>query len=384
MFEVRVDVIWKDWSPELEEAVARAFERYEREQSVKRFNKLVSRRGEIIPDDLEALIKARVDSYEAGEINRSDLKRYVNDYYYRIMGYDNQVAYFASLSNNSFPDFELVNIIINTEHVKLQLYERDFTYRFGGAVRVDNDFFSPGSESRMREVDIKGVEPGSEVYQSRATGVTAGRLGAPRQSEEKGAFERRKIVRPKAFKDRVTLAGIKPRLKFSVEMTPEEVKHLAEQIKAKWTELNESGILYDIDNFPALQDAVQEWGDVTTSIRLRYKNESVFEISFQTEDGYIAWVDYGVVEGAGVEPNTVFIELDFESLMRLKNNWEQGLKNAEGPLDIIRSLPGLFSQVVGMLMNGDIKVQPFATVFRIPKMLKVMFEAVIEGSGISI
>ena len=444
-FDVMIDVVWKNWTSTLGDAIERAYERYQSEQAINRFNKLVERRDEVIPSNLEELIRAKVDSYENGEINMSDLKRYVNNYYYRIMGYDNEVAYFAALSNNSFPEFDLVNIVVNTAHVTLQLYERDFTYRFGGAARIDTDFLAPSDEFVRREFEIRDPE-----LVSRSSGVSDGALegltgravttntgvvepevtvtstdeswvaSGPEawdeatvedfererqeltdskhemidrvQEERLGMFDNRKLFRPKGFQDRVTLPGIKPRLKFSVDMTPEEVKRLAQEIKAKWAELNESGIIYDIiyninndaDEFPALQDAIREWGDVTTSIRLRYQNESVLELSFTTEDGYVTWVDYGVIENAGVDPNTVFIELDFESLMRLKNNWEQGMKNAEGFFDVIASIPGLIAQVTGMLMGGEIRIVPFGTVFRIPNMLKVMFEAMMEGSGISI
>jgi hypothetical protein len=175
-------------------------------------------------------------------------------------------------------------------------------------------------------------------------------------------------------------------------MTPEEVGRVADVIREKWVELVESGIIHDIvyninndlDEFPALQEAIAEWGDVTTSVRLYYQNQSVFEISFMIEDGYIVWVDYGIIEGAGQDPDTVLIDLDFESLMALKNRWEQGLKNAEGVWDVIRSVPGLIGQVVGMLFSGKISISPFGVVFRIPRLLKVLFGVMMEGSGISI
>ena len=70
--------------------------------------------------------------------------------------------------------------------------------------------------------------------------------------------------------------------------------------------------------------------------------------------------------------------------MALKNRWEQGLKNAEGVWDVIRSVPGLIGQVVGMLFSGKIRISPFGTVFRIPRLLKVLFGVMMEGSGISI
>jgi hypothetical protein len=105
----------------------------------------------------------------------------------------------------------------------------------------------------------------------------------------------------------------------------------------------------------------------------------VFELSFRTEDGYIAWVNYGLSADAGVS-----IELDFESLMKLKNNWERGLKNAEGPLDVIAALPSMLGDVVNMMIRQEIKVSPFSTIFRIPDMMKVLFEAMMQSSGIQI
>jgi hypothetical protein len=441
-YELSVDIIWKDWSADFNDALVAAFERYELEQSDERFSKLVERRSEFAPSDITLRIEALVDDYETGLINMTALKVFVNDYYYRLMGYDNEVAYLAALSNNSYPSFELVNVVINTEHVNLQLYEASFSYRFGGAVRFDNDLFRPSADYQVREIDIMSTElvnsnqgatqvtgrlvldPGmnnqlgmdnqgssddrlldnsfeaeqwdsdllTEIEGEKQELVTLKQESIRRSQETSNNVLDNRKTATGLTSTRLSITGVKPKLRFSVDLTVEEVRRLADSVKSQWNDLMDSGMIYDIvyninsdiDSFPSLQEAIREWGDVTTSVRLKYQNESVFEISFTTYDGYIDSVSYGIIDGAGVDPNTVLIELDFESLMALKNTWEQGFKNADNFFEVITALPGMFNNIVGMLLGGDIVIQPFGVVFRIPSLLKVLFEAMMQSSGINL
>lgn len=438
-YEVSIDIIWKDFKEELTTELNKAFEKYEMESSVKRFNQLLSQRDKLVPENMSELITAKVNEYESGATTMDDLRAYINQFYYTIMGYDNELAYLAAISNNTFPELTPINIAVKTTHVTLELYERDFNYRFGGAARVDKSSVMTGETTRafniLDQQQQVNIEPALEQLSGRA--VVSGEEFEPMAGEEKikqepikeelisGSFneelddetrryieaakqsdfdeksklinrmqdekmnslESRRIVKPSVSSRRLSITGLKPRLKLSIDLTTEEVRRLADNIKNQWNELNNSGMIGDIvyninndlDRFPSLQDAIREWGDVTTSIKFRYQNESVFELSFRTEDGYIAWVNYGLSADAGVS-----IELDFESLMKLKNNWERGLKNAEGPLDVISAMPGMFGDVVNMMINQEIKVSPFSTIFRIPNMMKVLFEAMMQSSGIQL
>ncbi len=478
-YEFEIDVIWKDWSDDIADAVDRAYDRYEREQAAARRIKLIAKRDLVVPSDLQDTLQLLADSYEAGTLKMRELKERVNAIYYRIMGYDNEIAYLSALSENPFPDFTAVNIVITTAHVFIHLYENPFNYRFGGAVMVGGARFAPEFERHAVEIKATGMigeltgpmgvmesggiterdeVTGGAVIQSRILEETteaviarnlmregvvitekddmdiaqiiispkgdlisiegdAGelfhddimieieeekamimddkRIFIERMyAEEDKIFESRRMVsrRMELGGDRLLISGVKPRLKYSVSMTTGEVKNLAEEVKEKWNELATSGVLEDIiynmnweiDKYPSLSEAIREWGDVTTSIRLKYLNESVFEISFRTEDGLISWVEYGLADGAGENDGNVFIDLDFEALMSLKNWWETSLKNAEGPLDFILSLPGLAWNVVGMMITGKISVSPFGVIWKIPSFMKIFFEVMGEASGLNI
>ena len=437
-YEVIIDIIWKDFKPELTNELSKAFEKYETESAVKRFNQLLSQRDKLMPANMSELITAKVNEYESGIITMKELREYINQFYYKIMGYDNELAYLAAISNNTFPELTPINIIVKTEHVTLELYEKDFSYRFGGEARVGTSLINTGAETRafsiseeqpigvgelLGQVSGRAVTEGEDVNikqeiinQEVKTEVVNQPSGSfneelddetrrfietekqsefdektkiinQMQDEKTNSLGNRRIVNPTITSKRLSIMGLKPRLKIGIDLTTEEVRRLADEIKTKWNELNASGMLSDVvyninndlDRFPSLQDAIREWGDVTTSIKFRYQNESVFELSFRTEDGYIAWVNYGLSADAGVS-----IELDFESLMKLKNNWERGLKNAEGPLDVISALPGMIGDVVNMMIRQEIRVTPFSTIFRIPNMMKVLFEAMMQSSGIDI
>ncbi|HLE05881.1 MAG TPA: hypothetical protein VI790_00860, partial [Candidatus Nanoarchaeia archaeon] len=103
-YEVIIDIIWKDFKPELTNELSKAFEKYETESAVKRFNQLLSQRDKLMPANMSELITAKVNEYESGIITMKELREYINQFYYKIMGYDNELAYLAAISNNTFPE----------------------------------------------------------------------------------------------------------------------------------------------------------------------------------------------------------------------------------------------------------------------------------------
>ncbi|MBR9679338.1 MAG: hypothetical protein GON13_03660 [Nanoarchaeota archaeon] len=467
-FAIEIEIVWKEWQEGMEKSIENAYEKYEKEQSGVRLTKLVEQREKIISEVDN--IETKVNSYENNEISLSQLRKYVNSIYYKIQAYDQEVAYYAAMSGQEFPTFEFVNVKINTEHVKMELYEKDFEYRFGGGIGVfqaktyNNDQereyeleFAPTNVETTKVVKQTSSdsfiqeeynEQGFEEFTGNFIAVT-GRPIQPITTDVKAIsstavsttlakgdvqdteieifdedvareieFEKQKIVeeryedismfreqemetksinkiinKKKGYSgERIIIKGIKPRLKLSTQMTDTEIMRLAEELKTKWSEAAELGYIDDavynmnmhIDNFPALQEAITSWGDTALSLKLNYKENSVFEFSFKTEDGYIGWVKYGIAENAGSGSDNIYIELDFESLLRLRNWWEDKLKNAEGIMDVIGAVPGFLGNMIGMLMNGEIVIQPFGSISKIPQFLSVFFEGIVHTTGVEI
>ncbi len=504
-YEANIEIIWKNWTPDLQDKINSAFERYEKEQSKVRLQKLVDKREDIVSKISESNIKEMVDAYESGSVSMANLKQGVNELYFKLQGYDSEVAFLAAISNQPFPSFTPVNIVVRTAHVNLALYERKFTYRFGGGIglqnfkfgelgverEIDKNNFAPvevqqtmtvrqlredvqineqgevvaaeavprqapseevdessfffeetqTSEPVMKAGEVVAVRPNSAVEKSASGGgndrvtktVQAGKdnininvenvvgdveiniytddeVAKDIQKakiedlekrverienivkEEKRGFEDRKIVSRKASfgGKRITIDGLKPHLKLSVDMTDAEIMRIAEELKAKWQEMANSGLLdelvyqmnLNLDNFPDMQNAIAQWGSTTTSLRLQYKGQSIFEFSWRTEDGYIAWIKYGIEQGAGSSSDNAYIELDFETLMSLRNWWEQKLKNAESFMDVIGSIPSFIIKMVQTITSGEIKIQPFSFVLKIPKFLQVFFGAIVHTTGV--
>ncbi|PIO00210.1 hypothetical protein COT72_02350 [archaeon CG10_big_fil_rev_8_21_14_0_10_43_11] len=448
-YEIIIDLIWKEWSDELSQHIKNAFERYEQEQSAVRFEKLRAKRTEIANELSTSALTAKIEEYENGEVSMTELRQHINSLYFKLQGYDNELAYFAAISQNAFPEFEPIIVEIETEHVKLKLQERDFEYRFGagiGAVLTRQGFESAGEAQRkfefapvdvQREVNVQQAsqqpeernsitgnqvfpvgeqdkqgqeqffdENSVEIYSDDvADFIEKGRAGdiderkriiEELQSNEQDFFSHERVVtRVKNSEDavsRVRIEGIKPKLSLSIEMTDAEILRLAQEVKAQWLEMEASGALDDalynlnlgLDNMPEVQDAIREWGDTTTSVRLRYQNESIFELSFKIEDGNVAWMKYGVAQNAGDTGENVYLEIDFESVMRLRNWWEERLRNAEGIGDFITAIPAFGGRLIGMFVGGEITVQPFNTVFKIPRFINVFFTAMAPTAGLDI
>ncbi|MEE8168042.1 MAG: hypothetical protein V3T58_04115 [Candidatus Hydrothermarchaeales archaeon] len=191
--------------------------------------------------------------------------------------------------------------------------------------------------------------------------------------------------------ERLKIDGIKPRLKLKVSLTDAEILRLAEELKAKWLEAQEAGIIDEminelnlgIENFPAIQEAIREWSDTTTSVRITHKGDAIFEFSFRTENGKLAWARYNIADGAGNSGDNIYIKADFASLMKLRNWWEGRLKNAEGPVDLVVAAPVFGARLTAMVLTGGIKITPFGAVLKIPRFLKVFFDAIVYTTGVS-
>lgn len=188
---------------------------------------------------------------------------------------------------------------------------------------------------------------------------------------------------------RLRIKGIKPRMKLRINPTDDEIKAIAENIRAKFIEAQEAGVIDDIiysmnlrlDDTPSLSDALAEWGDTTTSFKLTYKDETLFEFSFRTEDGYISWAKYGIDENAGADDTNIYIGLQLESIIKLRNWWEQRAKEMESPADFIAMVPGFVKNVGGMVLSGEIEIKPFGAVFKIPKFMEVLFGGLGQSAG---
>ncbi len=495
-YEVMVNVIWKSWEPSLKEQVDAAFEKYETERSAEKLAKLVNKRSEIVAEFSEATLKESVNSYESGEISMGNLRRKINALYFRLQAYDSELAYLAAASGSSYPEFTPIEINIETEHVKLKIYEKDFNYRFGGGVGVqltkdalssratsarevefapvdvqkefvlnevregvefddEGNFITgnsvavtgnqvrefqgpqedfgpeqqfPGDEGNFgpqptgqggqfpdEEGDFRGEPQEDGNFQEQRT-VSAYSEGVAEfieqektqdledrknqiqdiQQGEMGIFSDRREVRQiketGASNARLTIQGAKAKLSLSITLTDAEITRLAEEVKTQWKEMETSGLLDDalynlnmgLDNMPEIQEAIRSWGDSNASVRLRYRNQSVFELSFRTEDGNVAWINYGIVENAGSGEDNMYLEVDFESIMGLRNWWEDRLKNAEGIGAVITAVPAFGGKVVSMFVNGEITLKPFNTVFKIPKFLNVFFGAMAPTAGVDL
>jgi len=456
-YEIQVDVIWKEWVPELKPKLEQAFKMYEATQSAKRFDVLVEKRGKVISDFNE--ISNKVEMYESGEMSLSELKNFINKLYFKLQAYDMEVAYLAAVSNNTFPDWTPIEVKIKTEHVDLNLYERDFTYRFGIGVGLMQKNFGrtrirgplPIGEENKQEMLVwendgmpnektpiitgrvsanlqedkvqKGFESneGSVDYSKEAINGNMGdyekeeltkedlkEIEKEKQMREKMLFETRQEMARETgemFSDtmmadrslflgeeRKNLKGLKPTLRIKTKLTSAEIKKLAEEFKEKFEEAKEKGIIDDaiynlnleLDNHPSMQQAIVEWGNTTTSIKLTYENESIFEFSFRTEDGYVEWAEMGVAENAGNSSDNIYIEVSFESLMELKNWWEGTLRDSEGPSAVFKAIPGFIGKVGKMIMIGKIKVKPFKAITKIPKFLQVFFNGMIHTIGVTV
>ncbi|MEE9601031.1 MAG: hypothetical protein V3W22_04950, partial [Thermoplasmata archaeon] len=191
--------------------------------------------------------------------------------------------------------------------------------------------------------------------------------------------------------ERLKIEGIKPRLKLKVSLTDAEILRLAEELKVEWQKAQEAGIIDEmineinrgIENFPAMQEAIRTWGDTTTSIKITHKEDSIFEFSFRTEDGQLAWARYNIDDGAGGGGDNIYIEAEFAALMKLRNWWEGRLKNAQGPADLVVAAPAFGARLASTVFTGGIKIKPFGAVLKIPRFLKVFFEAMIYSTGIT-
>lgn len=467
-YEVFIDVIWKEWSSELKTLIERAYTRYEAEQSGKRFATLSEKRTEVISELSEETITEKVNAYENGEMSMAELRNAINSLYYKLQGYDSELAYLAGISKNTFPDFEPLNIEVTTDHVKLRLYEKNFQYRFGAEVGAqatrqalenvlqgtrDIEFAPVDVERQVTVTQMKeGVEiddegnlvTGNQVYpdnnlenpdereqqpkdmqtDERFTGEAVDEMKVNLYSDDEVAdfVEKEKM---KEYQDKrmnveefqnnekefysdskvitrmknegarnanIRINALKPKLSLSVSMTDTEIMNLAEEVKRKWTEMESSGLIDDalyslnmgLDNMPEIQEAIRQWGDTTASVKLTYKEESIFELSFRTEEGSVAWITYGVAENAGNSSENVYLEIDFESVMNLRNWWEDRMKNAEGIMSIISSVPTFAVKMVGMMASGEINLRPFGTISKIPKFIQIFFGAMAPAAGADI
>ncbi len=453
-FELQIDVIWKEWNPQLRPKLEEAFKKYESLQSAKRFENLIQKREKIIGGFDE--IQNKVNDYENGKINLTELKNFINNLYFKLQSYDTEVAYLAAVSNNSFPDWSPVNIKIKTEHVNLEFYERDFTYRFGIGIglmqkRVGESMqnvplaerrgmMETGPREEIRNdwsqektpmvtgkvsLNLQGAEDYSNsesndysketlnandesLKEESLTEEDLKEIEKEKEQREQMLFEtRQEMIKETqeifsdtfrtdrslfAGEERISIEGLKPRLRLRTTLTPAEMKNIANNFKQKFKEAKESGVLDDaiynlnleLDNQPGIQQAIMEWGNVTTSLRLTYENESIFELSFRTEDGYIKWVDTNIAENAGESSDNMYIEVKFESLMELKNWWEGTLRDSTGPSAVIKAIPGFIGKVGRMIMVGEVKVKPFGSITKIPKFLQVLFNGMIHAIGVTI
>ncbi|MEE9594852.1 MAG: hypothetical protein V3V92_05575 [Candidatus Hydrothermarchaeales archaeon] len=190
--------------------------------------------------------------------------------------------------------------------------------------------------------------------------------------------------------EKLKIEGIKPRLKLQVSLTDAEILRLAEELKERWLEAQETGVIDEmiyelnlaIDQFPAIQEAIRDWGDTTTSVAINHKEEPIFEFSFRTEDGRLVWAKYDMAEGAGSDGDNIYLEADFASLMKLRNWWEGRLKNAEGPASVVAAVPAFGARLTTMVLTGGIKIKPFGSVLKIPKFFKVFFNAMVYTTGV--
>ncbi len=465
-YGVQLEIIWKKWSRELRSELRDAFERYDKEQSVVRLNKLIEKRDQIIEDITGDALQAKVQEYENGQIRMGEVRRYVEAKYFKLKAYDAEVAYLAALGGQAYPEFTPIDIKVDTEHVRLSFIEKPFNYKFGGGIGLQQLKFGKQEEFRGAEfapdeveatrsvkafrediqIDAEGnimqgavqqsvSEPAEEItgkaiqegdvnvniegnvegdvtiniyHEDIALEIEEARKEIREEKEKavediyaarQDVFSDRTQVRrfggsredeaPEERAKRLRINGIKPRMKLRIDVTDAEIKAIAENVKAKFIAAQEKGVIDDIiydmnlqlDNVPSLSDALAEWGDTTTSFRLTYKNESIFEFSFKVEDGYFAWARYGVGSDAGANDSNIYIGLQLESIIKLRNWWEERVKEASGPGDVIVLVPTFVKNVGGMVMSGEIEIKPFGAVFKIPKFLQVMFSGLGQSAG---
>ena len=188
------------------------------------------------------------------------------------------------------------------------------------------------------------------------------------------------------------IQGLRPRLKLSVDLTEAEILRLAEELKAKWISAKEEGLIEQmvyninlaIDDHQTLGDAVRKLGDMSSSIRMTFKNETVFALNFQTKDGRLDSVDYDAAEGAGSKGDNILIQFDFASIMKLRNWWEMKLKNAEGFGEVITAVPSFLGQIIRMILSGEIQVKPISVILKVGDFMSVLFGGLLQGMGANI